>query len=192
MFTCNIISIFCFYFPATKQMRNQLEVIANNSQRLSNLTKELDSRLNESRTNLTEIKNECTKNSSLSNNTSCGNIDTSSLATEANFTNLPDVSGQLANVKEVVDQDFEKSAQEVWHFNFVRFQVDQFIATLHCHKCNREIKQWQIWFERLLVSSYYHCTPAIAVVWTRASALLKGYCILCFCPTHPIIVRARW
>lgn len=90
-----------------------MEVITNNSQRLSNLTKELDSRLNEARTNLTDIKNECTKISALSGNVSCDGIDNSSLATEANFTNLPDVSGQLSNVQEVVDQDFEKSAQEV-------------------------------------------------------------------------------
>ncbi|XP_067035177.1 prominin-1-A-like isoform X1 [Acropora muricata] len=96
----------------TKRMRDQLEVITNNSQRLSNLTEELSSGLNKSRTNLDEIKTECTNNSALSNNTSCGNIDTSSLAAEANFTNLPDVSEQLSNVKEVVDQDFEKSAQE--------------------------------------------------------------------------------
>ena len=90
-----------------------MEVITNNSQRLSNLTKELDSRLNEARTNLTDIKNECTKISALSRNGSCDGIGNSSLATEANFTNLPDVSGQLSNVQEVVNQDFEKSAQEV-------------------------------------------------------------------------------
>ena len=94
-------------------MRNQLEVITNNSQRLSNLTEELSSGLNKSRTNLDEIKTNCTKNSSLSSNTSCGDIDTSLLVTEANFTNLPDVSQQLSNVQEVVNQDFEKSAQEV-------------------------------------------------------------------------------
>ncbi|XP_074614092.1 prominin-1-A-like isoform X2 [Acropora palmata] len=96
----------------TKQMRNQLEVITNNSQRLSNLTEELSSGLNKSRTNLDEIKTNCTKDSSLSSNTSCGDIDTSLLVTEANFTNLPDVSQQLSNVQEVVNQDFEKNAQE--------------------------------------------------------------------------------
>lgn len=86
-----------------------MQVITNNSQQLSNLAKELDSRLNESRTNLTDIKNEC----SLSGQGSCDGIDISSLATEANFTNLPNVSVQLSNVQDVVDQDFEKSAQEV-------------------------------------------------------------------------------
>ena len=91
-----------------------MEVITNNSQRLSNLTEELNSGLEKSRNNLTEITTECTNNSLLSNNSSCGsNIDTSSLAAEANFTNLPDVSDQLSNVQEVVDQDFEKNAQEV-------------------------------------------------------------------------------
>ena len=181
--------MFCFYFPATKRMSNQLEVITNNSQRLSNLTEELNSGLNKSRTNLTEITTECS--SKFPGQDFCNSVDTSSLAAEANFTNLPDVSAQLSNVQEVVNQDFEKSAREVWHFNFVRFLVDQFVATLHCHKYNRELKQWQIWFERLLISSYHHCTLAIAVVCTLASALLKGYCILCFCPTHPIM-RARW
>ena len=151
--------MFCFYFPATKRMRNQLEVITNNSQRLSNLTEELNTGLNKSRTNLTEITTEC--NNTFRGENFCNDIDTSALAAEANFTNLPDVSQQLSNVQEVVNQDFEKSAQEVWHFNFVRFLVDQFIATLHCHKYNRDIKQWQIWFERLLVSSYYHCTLAM-------------------------------
>ena len=94
-------------------MRNQLQVINNNSQRLSNLAKELDSRLNESRTNLTDINNECTKTNSLSSQGDCDGIDTSTLATEANFTNLPNVSAQLSNVQDVVDQDFEKTAQEV-------------------------------------------------------------------------------
>ena len=92
-------------------MRNQLEVITNNSQRLSNLTEELNSGLEKSRNNLTEITTECNNTFRAAN--FCSSVDTSSLAADANFTNLPDVSKQLSNVKEVVDQDFEKSAQEV-------------------------------------------------------------------------------
>lgn len=103
--------MFCFYFPATKRMSNQLEVITNNSQRLSNLTEELNSGLNKSRTNLTEITTECSSN--FPGQDFCNSVDTSSLAAEANFTNLPDVSAQLSNVQEVVNQDFEKSAREV-------------------------------------------------------------------------------
>lgn len=94
----------------TKRMRNQLEVITNNSQRLSNLTEELNSGLNKSRTNLTEIATEC--NNRFPGDKSCNGIDTSSLAADADFTNLPDVSQQLSNVQDVVNQDFEKSAQE--------------------------------------------------------------------------------
>lgn len=103
--------MFCFYFPATKRMRNQLEVITNNSQRLSSLTEELNTGLNKSRTNLTEIMTECNK--TFRGADFCNSIDTSSLAPEANFTNLPNVSQQLSNVQEVVNRDFEKSAQEV-------------------------------------------------------------------------------
>ena len=104
-------------------MRNQLEVITSNSQRLSNLTEELNSGLNKSRTNLSEIATEC--NTRFPAESFCNSIDTSSLAADADFTNLPDVSLQLSNVQEVVNQDFEKSAQEVRHFNFVRLLVDQ-------------------------------------------------------------------
>ena len=92
-------------------MRNQLKVITNNTQQLSDLTKELNSGLSESKTNLTNITNECKK--SFSSATFCDDIDTSSLAAEANFTNLPNVSQQLSNVQQVVDRDFEKSAQQV-------------------------------------------------------------------------------
>ncbi|XP_015771533.1 PREDICTED: prominin-1-A-like [Acropora digitifera] len=94
----------------TKRMRNQLEVINNNSQRLSNLTEELNSGLEKSRNNLTEITTECNITFRAAN--FCSSVDTSSLAADANFTNLPNVSQQLSNVQEVVNQDFEKSAQE--------------------------------------------------------------------------------
>lgn len=92
-------------------MRNQLKVISEKSGQLSNLTEELNSGLKKSRTNLTEIKNDC--NNATQDAAFCNDIDTSSLAAEANFTNLPDVSEQLSNVQQVVDQDFAKSAQEV-------------------------------------------------------------------------------
>lgn len=94
----------------TKRMRNQLEVITNNSQQLSNLTEELNSGLEKSRTNLTEITTEC--NNTFQGANFCNSIDTSSLAADANFTNLPNVSQQLSNVDGVVKEDFEKSAQE--------------------------------------------------------------------------------
>lgn len=92
----------------TKRMRDQLEAIRDNSKTLSQATGELNRGLTESRNNLTEIQNECTS----IGQTFCNDIDPSSLASEANFTNLPNVSKELSSVQDVVNQDFEKTAQE--------------------------------------------------------------------------------
>ncbi|XP_068742899.1 prominin-1-A-like isoform X2 [Montipora capricornis] len=93
----------------TKRMRDQLEAISDNSKSLSQATVELNSGLDESRKNLTEIQNEC--NTSIGQ-PFCNDINPSSLASEANFTNLPNVSQELSSVQDVVNQDFEKTAQE--------------------------------------------------------------------------------
>ena len=90
-------------------MRDQLEAIRDNSKTLSQATGELNRGLDESRNNLTEIQNECTS----IGQTFCNDIDPSSLSSEANFTNLPNVSKELSSVQDVVNQDFEKTAQEV-------------------------------------------------------------------------------
>lgn len=90
-----------------------MQIISNNSNALSNLTVDLQSGLNGTRNNLTEILANCT--ASFSGSDFCSTIDPDDLATQADFTNLPDVSGELKNVEEVVNQDFEKTANDVSH-----------------------------------------------------------------------------
>ena len=97
-------------------MKNQLEIIKNTSQSLSNLTKELQEGLDEAKENLTEILKNCT--SLAVSPPACNDIDPDNLATGANFTALPDVSSQLENVEKVVNQDFERTAEEVSYFLF--------------------------------------------------------------------------
>lgn len=94
-------------------MRNQLQIISNNSNALSNLTVDLQTGLNGTKENLTEILNDC--NASFPGSGFCSNIDPNDLATQADFTDLPDVSGELKNVEDVVNRDFEKSAEDVSH-----------------------------------------------------------------------------
>ena len=100
----------------TQRMKNQLEIIKNTSQSLSNLTKELQKGLDEAKENLTDIVNDCTNLAS--SPPACNDIDPDNLATGANFTALPDVSSELENVEKVVNQDFQKTAEEVSYFLF--------------------------------------------------------------------------
>ena len=97
-------------------MKNQLEIIKNTSQSLSNLTKELQEELNVAKENLTDILKNCSRLPSVP--AACNNTNPEDLATGANFTDLPDVSKELKNVEEVVNQDFEKTAEEVSYFLF--------------------------------------------------------------------------
>ena len=92
-------------------MKNQLEIIKNTSQSLSDLTERLQEGLNDAKKNLTDIKNDCSNVQGV--NDTCDKINVDDLATGANFTNLPDVSTELKKVEDVVNQDFEKTAAEV-------------------------------------------------------------------------------
>lgn len=94
----------------TQTMRDQLETIRSNSDNLSRLAGDLDTGLTTARNNLTEVLNDC---SSLPGPPPfCNNIDVENLAADANFTNLPNISSELQSIEEVVNQDFEKSAEE--------------------------------------------------------------------------------
>ncbi|PFX20240.1 Prominin-1-A [Stylophora pistillata] len=95
---------------STETMRNQLESIRNTSSSLSNSTTELQSGLDEVKTNLTEILKSCAKLPSIPG--ACNDTNPNDLATGANFTDLPDVSEQLKSVEDVVNEDFEKTANE--------------------------------------------------------------------------------
>ena len=97
-------------------MKDQLEIIKNTSQSLSNLTKELQDGLDEAKDNLTDILKNCSSVPSVK--PTCNNIISDDLATGANFTALPDVSSELEKVEKVVNQDFEKTAEEVSYFLF--------------------------------------------------------------------------
>lgn len=94
----------------TQVMKNQLEIITNTSQSLSDLTERLQEGLNDAKKNLTDIKNDCSSVRGV--NDTCDNINLDDLATGADFTNLPNVSTELKKVEDVVNQDFEKTAAE--------------------------------------------------------------------------------
>ena len=93
-------------------MRDHLETIRSNSDNLSRLAGDLDTGLTAARNNLSDVQNEC--NDSLAGPPPfCNSINVASLAADANFTNLPNISSELQSIEDVVNQDFEKSAQEV-------------------------------------------------------------------------------
>lgn len=92
-------------------MKNQLETIRSNSDNLSRLAGDLDTGLTAARNNLTDVQSNC---SSLPGSPQfCDSINVANLAADANFTNLPNISSELQRIEDVVNQDFEKSAQEV-------------------------------------------------------------------------------
>ena len=90
-------------------MRNQLKVISVNSHNLTTLTDELQGGLNDAVDNLTRIQNNCTR----LGQPFCDDISTDGLETQANFTNLPNVSKELSNIEDVINQDFEQAVNEV-------------------------------------------------------------------------------
>lgn len=92
-------------------MRDQLTVISVNSRNLTTLTFDLQSGLNDTIDNLTRIQSNC---SSLPNAPDfCNDINTGGLETQADFTNLPNVSKELSNIQDVINQDFEKAVNDV-------------------------------------------------------------------------------
>jgi len=95
-------------------MRDQLAVISVNSNNLTTLTEELQKGLNDARNNLTTIRNGCRNITSPGDPLSfCDDISTDGLDTQADFTNLPNVTDQLENIEKVIGDDFEKSANDV-------------------------------------------------------------------------------
>lgn len=104
-------------------MRDQLEVISNNSRDLSGLTVDLQKGLNDTKDNLTSIQTEC--NSLPGPPGFCNSTNTAALATQADFTNLPNVSTELSKVEDVVNQDFEKSANDVSHLEHNIFAINK-------------------------------------------------------------------
>ena len=100
-----------FSLLETKTMRDQLQVIEDNSNNLTSLAGDLDKGLNDTRTNLSEIQTECATFGASA--TFCNNVKTADLKSDANFTNLPNVSSELSKVEDVVNQDFEKTAEKV-------------------------------------------------------------------------------
>lgn len=92
-------------------MRDQLTVISVNSHNLTTLTFDLQSGLNGTIDNLTKIQSDC---SSLTPKPDfCNDINTDDLKTQADFTNLPNVSKELSNIQDVINQDFEKAVNDV-------------------------------------------------------------------------------
>ena len=92
-------------------MKTQLETIRSNSNNLSRLAGDLDRGLTNARSNLTDIQTKC--NSLPGSPPFCNNINVGNLAADANFTNLPNITSELQRIEDVLDQDFEKSAQDV-------------------------------------------------------------------------------
>ena len=96
-------------------MEKQLDLIVNTTDSLKNESRKLQDGLDKVKKNLTEISTEC---KSLPGVSFCDSIDTSNLATDANFTAVPDVEKQLKNIRDVTSKDFAGSAQEVCDQNF--------------------------------------------------------------------------
>lgn len=92
-------------------MKNQLETIRSNSDNLSRLAGDLDTGLTTARNNLTVVQSNCS--SLLGSPQFCNSINVANLAADANFTNLPNISSELQRIEDVVNENFEKSAQEV-------------------------------------------------------------------------------
>ena len=104
-------------------MRDQLEVISNNSRDLSGLTVDLQKGLNDTKDNLTSIQNDC---GTITVPTPfCNDVNSADLATQADFTNLPNVSTELSKVEDVVNQDFEKSANDVSYLKHNIFAINK-------------------------------------------------------------------
>ena len=92
-------------------MRDQLTVISVNSHNLTTLSEDLEQGLNHTRHNLTRIQNEC--NGINPQPDFCNDTNTDDLNSQANFTNLPNVSKELENVEAVISRNFTESANEV-------------------------------------------------------------------------------
>lgn len=93
-------------------MKGQLETIVNNTIELKKQGQQLATGLDEAKTNITQMINDC-KSLSTPSPSFCGNIDSSQLQQGANFSKVPDVESQLDSIKEVTDLDFVTAAEEV-------------------------------------------------------------------------------
>ena len=107
-------------------MRDQLTVISVNSHNLTTLTVDLQSGLNDTIDNLTRIQNNCSSFSL----PFCNDINTDGLKTQADFTNLPNVSQELSNIEKVINQDFEKAVEDVSYSS----KIMSFLITIHMKK----------------------------------------------------------
>ena len=143
-------------------MRDQLRIISVNSHNLTTLTVDLQKGLNDTKDNLTRIQNNC---STISNPSPkfCNDTNTDDLNTEADFTNLPDVSSELSNIEEVINQDFEKSANEVSY----QSKIILFLITIciHVHMpsiCFFTITRPQNG-QMLGITLRYQCTPNLII-----------------------------
>lgn len=94
-------------------MENQLDVITNNTKFLKVKAIELGKGLNDTKDNITLMTADC-KNIT-GPPPACSVLSGIDLSQGADFNNLPDVSKQLDNVREVTQQDFVGSAEKVHH-----------------------------------------------------------------------------
>ena len=100
----------------TSEMEKQLDLIVNTTETLKLEGEKLQNGLDKVKKNLSDISTEC---AGLPGPPPfCNNTDSSNLATDANFTTVPDVQKELQNVRDVTGQDFAGSAQEVCDQSF--------------------------------------------------------------------------
>ena len=114
-------------------MRGQLTVISVNSHNLTTLTVDLQSGLNDTIDNLTRIQSNCSNINPPQ--TFCNDISPDGLKTQADFTNLPNVSEQLANIEEVINQDFQKAVEDVSYLS----KIMSLLITIHMKKAQYRI-----------------------------------------------------
>ena len=108
-------------------MDEQLTLIQNNTMDLRNESKLLEKNLTDIENDLAVIRSNC---SALPLPLSdCANIG-EGLAADADFSTLPDVDSQLENIRNVANQDFAGSAQEV-HICYPNWPCTDYIPTTY-------------------------------------------------------------
>eukprot|EP00794_Sanderia_malayensis_P005496 gene5496-6181_t len=93
-------------------MNAALNLVSNTSAKLKDYTVTLEQQLAKARSDLQEIQTNCSTIPVV--NETCANIGTNNLKQEANFTNLPNVDSELANIRNILNQNFSGSVDKAF------------------------------------------------------------------------------
>ena len=98
-----------FSFLDVTEIKTVLDTVSTTSSELKTEAKSLETRLNDIRSDLQRIKDEC-KSTSYHR---CDEIDGAGLVQIANFSNLPSVDGELQSMRDILNQNFTGAADTV-------------------------------------------------------------------------------